>query len=138
MSDISVYVIEPMKRLVKDSAYLVQKCTKPDSKGWYLWYSIVKIIAIDEFCEPLRYKPIISHNSTINIPYCIILINVLLKQHCRFSTYSVGHWDRIPDNGFYWLFRQNSSHPHQQYPGRRRSIVPEMEERKGKQGGGWE
>jgi len=32
MSDIDEFIIEPSKRFVKDCAYLVKKCTKPDHK----------------------------------------------------------------------------------------------------------
>jgi len=32
MSDVNTMVIEPLQRFVKDSAYLVKKCTKPDHK----------------------------------------------------------------------------------------------------------
>ena len=33
MSDVNTLVIEPLKQFVKDSTYLVKKCTKPDHKG---------------------------------------------------------------------------------------------------------
>eukprot|EP01041_Mallomonas_annulata_P011232 gene11232-23483_t len=32
MSDINEILIEPLKKFVKDSTYLVKKCTKPDHK----------------------------------------------------------------------------------------------------------
>ena len=33
MSDVNAMLIEPLTKFVKDSAYLVKKCTKPDLKG---------------------------------------------------------------------------------------------------------
>jgi protein transport protein SEC61 subunit gamma and related proteins len=33
MSDINAMVVDPLKKFVKDSVYLVKKCTKPDRKG---------------------------------------------------------------------------------------------------------
>jgi hypothetical protein len=33
MSDVQTMVIEPLTKFVKDSTYLVKKCTKPDHKG---------------------------------------------------------------------------------------------------------
>lgn len=33
MSDVNTLLIEPLTKFVKDSAYLVKKCTKPDHKG---------------------------------------------------------------------------------------------------------
>lgn len=33
MSDVNTLVVEPLKKFVKDSTYLVKKCTKPDHKG---------------------------------------------------------------------------------------------------------
>ena len=36
MSDVNTLLIEPLTKFVKDSAYLVKKCTKPDHKGTYL------------------------------------------------------------------------------------------------------
>jgi len=35
MSDVNALVIEPLLKFVKDSQYLVKKCTKPDHKGKY-------------------------------------------------------------------------------------------------------
>lgn len=32
MSDVNAMIIEPLTRFVKDSTYLVKKCTKPDQK----------------------------------------------------------------------------------------------------------
>ena len=33
MSDVNSMIIEPLTKFVKDSTYLVKKCTKPDHKG---------------------------------------------------------------------------------------------------------
>jgi hypothetical protein len=33
MSDVNTMIIEPFMKFVKDSQYLVKKCTKPDHKG---------------------------------------------------------------------------------------------------------
>jgi hypothetical protein len=33
MSDVNTLIIEPFLKFVKDSTYLVKKCTKPDHKG---------------------------------------------------------------------------------------------------------
>eukprot|EP00602_Paraphysomonas_sp_CaronLab_P006983 CAMPEP_0185024316 /NCGR_PEP_ID=MMETSP1103-20130426/7339_1 /TAXON_ID=36769 /ORGANISM="Paraphysomonas bandaiensis, Strain Caron Lab Isolate" /LENGTH=70 /DNA_ID=CAMNT_0027557245 /DNA_START=56 /DNA_END=268 /DNA_ORIENTATION=+ len=32
MSDVNALIIDPLKKFVKDSIYLVKKCTKPDRK----------------------------------------------------------------------------------------------------------
>lgn len=34
MSDVNTWIIEPLTKFVKDSTYLVKKCTKPDHKGF--------------------------------------------------------------------------------------------------------
>ncbi len=34
MSDVNSLVIDPLKRFVKDSTYLIKKCNKPDQKGY--------------------------------------------------------------------------------------------------------
>jgi protein transport protein SEC61 subunit gamma-like protein len=41
MSDVNAMVIEPLKNFVKDSIYLVKKCTKPDRKGKTSFRSII-------------------------------------------------------------------------------------------------
>ena len=33
MSDVNTLIVDPLKAFVKDSIYLVKKCTKPDRKG---------------------------------------------------------------------------------------------------------
>jgi hypothetical protein len=33
MSDVNAFIIEPLTKFVKDSTYLVKKCTKPDHRG---------------------------------------------------------------------------------------------------------
>jgi len=32
MSDVNAFIIEPLTKFVKDSTYLVKKCTKPDHR----------------------------------------------------------------------------------------------------------
>ena len=39
MSDVNTLLIEPLTKFVKDSAYLVKKCTKPDHKGIYFIFT---------------------------------------------------------------------------------------------------
>lgn len=52
MSDVNTLLIEPFTKFVKDSAYLVKKCTKPDHKGNYVYFTAI-LDVFNGICELL-------------------------------------------------------------------------------------
>lgn len=99
MSDVNTLLIEPLTKFVKDSAYLVKKCTKPDHKG----ISTHSLPHLSTFIScPHHGKHLTSSNQ------CFIA-NQRICQDRK------SHWIRIFDNGICWIFCQTYSHSHQQY-----------------------
>ena len=74
MSDVNTLLIEPLTKFVKDSAYLVKKCTKPDHKGIS--------ISIHSFtpCSTWTSRPHPSQSPTISDFLLTIFQNLLRSQ----------------------------------------------------------
>jgi hypothetical protein len=74
MSDVNTLLIEPLTKFVKDSAYLVKKCTKPDHKGIS--------ISIHSFtpCSTWTSRPHPSQSLTVSDLLLTNLQNLLRSQ----------------------------------------------------------
>ena len=69
MSDVNAMLIEPLTKFVKDSAYLVKKCTKPDLKGAKKPLLLVTVRRLKSMFVPFSLPyPVVLHLDTQNSP----------------------------------------------------------------------
>jgi len=54
MSDVNAMLIEPLTKFVKDSAYLVKKCTKPDLKGAFCRKNTLPLVTVRRLKSTIR------------------------------------------------------------------------------------
>ena len=105
MSDINSVIIEPLKQFYKESAYLVQRCTKPDRKGAYMHELLIPTcLLLFIFRHWLTLFP-----NLLNVNWNYKLSASRIYTHCT----CYGCW--ISHNGFHRILRETHSHSYQQY-----------------------
>lgn len=83
MTDVNEMIVEPLVKFIKDSSYLVKKCTKPDHKGMF---------------------------SSQNADFGFVTFVVLLRRICKDCSC---YWVRIFNDGFHRIFCQACAHSNQ-------------------------